>query len=215
MYAQKGEYEKSLEFYNKALEQAEYPGYLLNIAIAHFMMGNKGIARQKYEEVAAIDPVGFSGKLDKVFGAAKASLSSKITEGPKFEVPSDLAAELKSETPESLAESAEVSKNIKPEDIPKINYRKSRARSDNTVGVTFARLGNYSMAIDYFQKAVKSDPEELDYKVNFAVAYYRMYKYDQALTLYEEIKKKKPELVTQLDFIESMGEITPKFSKFD
>jgi tetratricopeptide (TPR) repeat protein len=214
-YTKKGEYEKSLEFYSKALEQAEYPGFMLNIAIAHFMMGNKGIARQKYEEVAAIDPVGFSGKLDKVFGAAKASLAAKITEGPKFEISSELAAELKSETPESLAGAADTPKDIKPEDIPKINYKKRRARSDNTVGVTFARLGNYSMAIDYLQKAVKSDPEELDYKVNLAVAYYRMYKYDQALSLYEEIKQKKPELVTQLDFIESMGEITPKFSKFD
>ena len=214
-YTKKGDYEKSLEFYNKALEQAEYPGFLLNIAIAHFMMGNKGIARQKYEEVAAIDPVGFSGKLDKVFGAAKASLASKITEGPKFEVPSDLAAELKAETPESLAKSNKLSKDIKPEDIPKINFRKRRARSDNTVGITFARLGNYSMAIDYFIKAVKSDPDELDYKVNLAVAYYRMYEYDEALSLYEEIKQKKPELVTTLDFIESMGEITPKYSKFD
>ena len=214
-YTKKGEYEKSLEFYSKALEQAEYPGFMLNIAIAHFMMGNKGIARQKYEEVAAIDPVGFSGKLDKVFGAAKASLAAKITEGPKFEISSELAAELKSETPESLAGAADTPKDIKPEDIPKINYKKRRARSDNTVGVTFARLGNYSMAIDYFQKAVKSDPDELDYKVNLAVAYYRMYKYDQALSLYEEIKQKKPELVTQLDFIESMGEITPKFSNFD
>ncbi|MED5427717.1 MAG: tetratricopeptide repeat protein, partial [Candidatus Neomarinimicrobiota bacterium] len=206
-YTKKGEYEKSLEFYSKALEQAEYPGFMLNIAIAHFMMGNKGIARQKYEEVAAIDPVGFSGKLDKVFGAAKASLAAKITEGPKFEISSELAAKLKSETPESLAGAADTPKDIKPEDIPKINYKKRRARSDNTVGVTFARLGNYSLAIDYFQKAVKSDPDELDYKVNLAVAYYRMYKYDQALTLYEEIKQKKPELVTQLDFIESMGEI--------
>jgi tetratricopeptide (TPR) repeat protein len=214
-YTKKGDYEKSLEFYNKALEQAEYPGFMLNIAIAHFMMGNKGIARQKYEEVAAIDPVGFSGKLDKVFGAAKASLAARITEGPKFEISSELAAELKSEMPESLAGAADTPKDIKPEDIPKINYKKRRARSDNTVGITFARLGNYSMAIDYLQKAVKSDPEELDYKVNLAVAYYRMYKYDQALSLYEEIKQKKPELVTQLDFIESMGEITPKFSKFD
>ena len=32
---------------------------------------------------------------------------------------------------------------------------------------------------------------------------------------YEEVKKAKPELVTQLDFIESMGENTPKFDKFD
>ena len=31
----------------------------------------------------------------------------------------------------------------------------------------------------------------------------------------EEVKKAKPEMVTQLDFIESMGDITPKFDKFD
>ena len=99
--------------------------------------------------------------------------------------------------------------------IKKINFRKRRARSDNTVGITFARLGNYSMAIDYFKKAVENDMEELDYKVNLAVALYRMYKYDEAMGYYEEVKKAKPELVTQLDFIESMGEITPKFNKFD
>ena len=159
--------------------------------------------------------MGFSGKLDKVFGAAKASLAAKISEGPKFEISSDLAAELKSASSKALDGAADTPKDIKAEDIPKINYKKRRARSDNTVAVTFARLGNYSMAIDYFQKAVKYDPEEIDYKINLAVAYYRMYKYDQALSLYEEVKQEKPELVTQLDFIESMGEITPKFSKFD
>ena len=71
------------------------------------------------------------------------------------------------------------------------------------------------MAIDYFKKAVENDEEEMDYKVNLAVALYRMYKYEDAISYYEEVKKAKPELVTQLDFIESMGEITPKFKKFD
>ncbi|MBT4055317.1 MAG: tetratricopeptide repeat protein, partial [Candidatus Marinimicrobia bacterium] len=79
----------------------------------------------------------------------------------------------------------------------------------------FARLGNYSMAIDFFRKSVEYDPDEIDYKINLTVALYRMYKYDEALRYYEEVKKKKPELVTQLDFIESMGEITPIFNKFD
>ena len=101
-----------------------------NGGINGYLMGNNGIARQKYEEVAAIDPVGFSGKLDKVFGAAKASLSSKITEGPKFEVPTDLAAELKSETPESLQGTVGTPKDIKPEDIPEFNYRKRREFKD-------------------------------------------------------------------------------------
>jgi len=55
----------------------------------------------------------------------------------------------------------------------------------------------------------------LDYKIHLVVALYRMYQYDEAMGYYEEVKKAKPELVTQLDFIESMGENTPKFEKFD
>ena len=39
--------------------------------------------------------------------------------------------------------------------------------------------------------------------------------YEDAMDYYEEVKKAKPELVSQLDFIESMGESTPKFDKFD
>ena len=71
------------------------------------------------------------------------------------------------------------------------------------------------MAIDYFKKAVENDEDELDYKVNLAVSLYRMYQYEEAISYYDEVKRAKPELVTQLDFIESRGEITPKFEKFD
>ena len=42
-----------------------------------------------------------------------------------------------------------------------------------------------------------------------------MYQYEEAIAYYDEVKRAKPELVTQLDFIESRGEITPKFEKFD
>lgn len=214
-YTKKEDYEKAIEFYEKALEQGgEHPGFLLNIAISHFMMGNKGMAKQKYDEVVTLDPV-FAGKLDKVFGAAKASAAGSISDGPKLELSDDLEAELASGASKGLVEVADAPKDVKPEDIPKISFRKRRARSDNTVGITFARLGNYSMAIDYFRKAVENDPQELDFKVNLAVALYRMYKYDEAMLYYEEVKKAKPELVTQLDFLESMGEITPKFKKFD
>ncbi len=214
-YTKKEEYQKAIEFYEKALEQGgEHPGYILNIAISHFMMGNKGMAKQKYDEVVLLDPV-FGGKLDKVFGAAKASAAGGVSSGPKLELSDDLEAELAAGATKGLVAIEEAPKDVQPEDIPKISFRKRRARSDNTVGITFARLGNYSMAIDYFRKAVENDPNELDYKINLAVALYRMYKYEEAIIFYDEVKKAKPELVTQLDFIESMGEITPKFKKFD
>ena len=214
-YTKKEEYEKAIEFYEKALGQSgDHAGYILNIAISHFMMGNKGMAKQKYDEVILIDPV-FAGKLDKVFGAAKASLTGSISMGPKLEISDNLELELASGSSKGLMPITKSPINVKPTDIPQVSHKKRRARSDNTVGITFARLGNYSMAIDFFRKSMEYDPDEIDYKINLAVALYRMYKYDEALRYYEEIKKKKPELVTQLDFIESMGEITPIFNKFD
>ena len=213
-YTKLEEYAKAIEFYEEALQQAgEHAGYMLNIAITQFMLGNKGLAKQKYDEVVMIDPM-FEGKLDKVFGAAKASIAG-TSEGPKLKISADLEAELAEGSTKGLVEVKEAPKNVEPEDIKKVNFRKRRTRSENTVGVSFAGLGNYSMAIDYFKKAIANDSEEMDYKVNLAVALYRMYRYDEAMGYYEEVKKAKPELVTQLDFIESMGENTPKFDKFD
>ena len=177
------------------------------------MLGNKGLAKQKYEEVVMIDPM-FEGKLDKVFGSAKSSIAGPV-DGPTLKISDDLEAELAEGSTKGLVEIKEKPKDLKPDDIKKVDFRKRRARSDNTVGVTFARLGNYSMAIDYFKKAIKNDSNEMDYKVNLAVALYRMYKYEEAMEYYEEVKKAKPEMVTQLDFIESMGDNTPKFDKFD
>ena len=55
----------------------------------------------------------------------------------------------------------------------------------------------------------------MDYKENLAVALYRIYKYKEAVLLYDEIKKIKPEKLAQLSFIDSMGKITPKYKKFD
>ena len=44
------------------------------------------------------------------------------------------------------------------------------------------------------KKAIKNNDEEMDYKVNLAVALYRMYMYEEAMEYYEEVKKAKPEL---------------------
>ena len=71
LYETRG-HEKSIEFYDKALEQqANHPGFILNIAISQFMLGNKGLAKQKYDEAVALAP-SFSGKLEDILGAAKA-----------------------------------------------------------------------------------------------------------------------------------------------
>ncbi len=215
-YTKKEDYIKSIEYYDKSIDLVggEHAGYMLNIAISHFMMGNKGMARKKYDEVVMVDPV-FAGKLDKVFGAAKSSLATTAYEG-QLEISTEIESELASGSSQGLIQAKDVEeKKINLKEIPKVSHLKIRARSDNTVGITFARLGNYSMAIDYFKKAVENDSENIDFKANLAVAYYRTYKYDDAVRYYDQVKKKKPEMVTQLDFIESRGERTPKYVKFD
>lgn len=214
-YTKKEDYLKAISFYEKAIDQSgDHAGYLLNISIAHFMMGNKGLAKQKYDEVILIDPV-FAGKLDKVFGAAKASLAGSSSMLGQLNISSDLESELEKGSSQGLVSMNKKPEKVEVQNIPTVSHRKRRARSDNTVGVTFARLGNYSMAIDYFKKAVEHNPDETDYKENLAVSLYRMYKYKEAVLLYDQIKREKPEKVAQLDFLESMGKITPKYKKFD
>ena len=212
-YTKQGEYERSIQYYEQALQQqANHPGFMLNIVISHFMMGNKGIAKQKYDEVVAIDPV-FAGKLEDILGSAKASAIPPS--GSKLSIPPDLEAELEAGSSKDLSDLKKRAPKLTPEAVQRVSYRARRARSDNAVGITFAQIGNNAMAVDYFKKAVEKDPEPAEYKANLAVALYRVRKYERAFTLFEEIKQDNPELVTQLSFIESMGEVTSKYKKFD
>ena len=104
---------------------------------------------------------------------------------------------------------------MEPEAVQRSSYRARRAKSDNAVGITFSQIGNNAMAVDYFNKAIKKDSENPEYKINLAVALYRVRKYDQALKIFEELKLDSPELIGQVSFIESLGEKPSKYKKFD
>ena len=213
-YTKQEEYEKSIEFYNKALEQQKnHPGFMLNIAISEFMQGNKGLAKQKYDEVVTIAP-SFAGKLEDILGSAKASIGLDISPNA-ISISSELEADLDSESSKGLNELKEAAPQLEPEVVQRASYRARRAKSDNAVGITFAQIGNNAMAVDYFKKALDKDPDNSEYKLNLAVALYRVRKYDQALEIFEEIKLKSPEIVGQATFIESMGEKPSKYKKFD
>ena len=71
------------------------------------------------------------------------------------------------------------------------------------------------MAVDYFKKAVEKDSDNPEYKINLAVALYRIRNYERAFEIFEEVKLNNPELIGQVSFIESMGEKPSKYKKFD
>ena len=99
--------------------------------------------------------------------------------------------------------------------MQRASYRARRAKSDNAVGITFAQIGNNAMAVDYFKKAVEKDSDNPEYKINLAVALYRIRNYERAFEIFEEVKLNNPELIGQVSFIESMGEKPSKYKKFD
>ena len=213
-YTKKEEYEKSIEFYNKALDQqANHPGFMLNIAISQFMLGNKGLAKQKYDEVVALAP-SFSGKLEDILGAAKAS-SGSGTSTNAISLSADLEADLDSESSKGLNELKKSAPKMEPEAVQRASYRARRAKSDNAVGITFAQIGNNAMAVDYFKKAIEKDPDNPEYKINLAVSLYRVRKYERSLEIFENVKQNNPELIGQVSFIESKGEKPSKYKKFD
>ena len=213
-YTKQEEYEKSIEFYNKALEQqANHPGFILNIAISQFMLGNKGLAKQKYDEAVALAP-SFSGKLEDILGAAKASAGTE-TSSNAISLSADLEADLEAESSKGLNELKESAPKMEPEAVQRASYRARRAKSDNAVGITFAQIGNNAMAVDYFKKAIEKDPKNAEYKINLAVALYRVRDYERAFEIFEEVKLNNPELIGQVSFIESMGEKPSKYKKFD
>ena len=186
---------------------------MLNIAISQFMLGNKGLAKQTYDDVVKIAP-SFSGKLEDILGAAKASVGP-IASSNTISLSADLEADLDAESSKGLNELKESAPKLEPEAVLRASYRARRAKSDNAVGITFAQIGNNAMAVDYFKKAIEKDPDNGEYKINLAVALYRIRNYEKAIEIFEDVKLKSPELVGQVSFIESMGDKPSKYKKFD
>ena len=58
-------------------------------------------------------------------------------------------------------------------------------------------------------------PDNPEYKINLAVALYRVRKYERSLEILENVKQNNPELIGQVSFIESKGEKPSKYKKFD
>ena len=70
---------------------------------------------------------------------------------------------------------------------PEINYRSGRESF---------KQNNYSSALDYFQKAIVSDPNNIDYLAELAITQYRLKNYDEAIKSYEKIISLNPDNIS-------------------
>ncbi|MEE9166614.1 MAG: tetratricopeptide repeat protein [Candidatus Neomarinimicrobiota bacterium] len=213
VYTKMGEYDAAIEQYNRALKLLpDHPGFKLNIAITHYLQGKKILAQQEYEEVVRLDP-NFAGGLDLLLGIQERDEGGPPEEPIQFmkEIsPLIVTEELETEiSPPArqmwLGAEGEDVRDRAPEVEALETFRKRKAKSDNAVGLAFARRGNMEMAADFFRRAHRSDPDNTGYLVNLATAHYVLGRYDAALMEYDEIAIRNPELLPQLKFIVSKG----------
>lgn len=70
---------------------------------------------------------------------------------------------------------------------PEVNYRSGRESF---------KQNNYSSALNYFQKAVESDPNNIDYLAELAITHYKLKNYNEAIKSYEKIISLSPDNIS-------------------
>ena len=78
-------------------------------------------------------------------------------------------------------------KNNLSQSTPEINYRSGRE---------LFKQNNYSSALDYFQKAVESEPDNIDYLTELATTHYKLKNYNEAIKSYERIVELNPNSIS-------------------
>jgi len=73
------------------------------------------------------------------------------------------------------------------QNAPEINYKSGRKSF---------KQNNYSSALDYFKKAVESEPNNIDYLTELAITHYKLKNYNEAIKSYEKIISLNPNNVS-------------------
>ena len=70
---------------------------------------------------------------------------------------------------------------------PEVNYKSGRESF---------KQNDYSSALNYFQKAVESDPNNIDYLTELAATHYRLKNYNEAINNYKKIISLSPDRIS-------------------
>lgn len=68
-----------------------------------------------------------------------------------------------------------------------ITYQNNRENDGYKLGLDSFKKNNYSEALNYFQKAVDTDPNNINYLTELATTHYRLKNYDEAIRTYNKI----------------------------
>ena len=69
----------------------------------------------------------------------------------------------------------------------KYSVDKNSPEGNYQTGMKFLDQNNHSSALDYFQKAVEFDPDNINYLTELAITHYRLKNYRESIKIYEKI----------------------------
>lgn len=93
------------------------------------------------------------------------------------------------------------------------NLSQSAPETNYKSGRELFKQNNYSSALDYFQKAVKSDPNNIDYLTELAITHYKLKNYNEAIKSYEKIISLNPDNISSYNRIGNIYWIKKDFER--
>jgi len=196
--------EKALEHLNKSLSlDPDNTLTLIGIGLAHSLQGNLKESEQYYKKALSLDPtlseahnylgfvyqeMGFLDKAAQEFLKAARNENYHSRELPYYNLARlYLIKKEKEKAYEYIKKSIEMNNNL--------------VMSLNLYAVICEEFERYEEAIDYYQKAIKLSPDEINIKFNLAGAYLKKGDYEEAEKVLLEIKPKvqDPEMKKNID----------------
>ena len=187
-----GNYQKAIDFYNKALKIYKRDGAIFyNRAISNYELGNYKEAIADYKEALIFEDkmrsaithlnIGIAYKEIEEFEKAlfhfNKAISIKPHEGFYYQDRGSLYFEL-----EKWDEA------LKDFETAKSKYLKKKEKIDeyfyNDLGYVYFKLGSYDLAIDNYEKAIDINPKEGMFYTDKGDALYELGKEDQACSNY-------------------------------
>ena len=187
-----GNYQKAIDFYNKALKIYKKDGAIFyNRAISNYELGNYKEAIEDYKEALNLEDkmrsaithlnIGNAYKeieeFDKALFHFNKAISIKPNEGFYYQDRGSLSIEL-----EKWDEA------LKDYEAAKSKYLKKRETIDeyfyNDIGYVYFKLGSYDLAIDNYDKAIDINPKEGIFYTDKGDALYELGKEDEACANY-------------------------------
>ena len=189
-YHNKGEYEKAIEYYSRALDlKSDRAIYWENRALANELLGKYDNAEADYTKALEL---GENANLLNSIGVVKFRQSDYNGALDYF----NKAIKLKKDDPIYYENIGLAHENTGDFEAAEKDYQKALkvsnedARFLNRLGLYYHNRKMYDKSLEWYTKAAEKDPENTTYTQNIAVAYENLGQYDKAEILYKKLLTK-------------------------